>query len=225
MEKVLIIVNAKVKSEGRLLASPVTERMIGGLTAAIERENPQMTVEVATPSTLKVQTDKRPSSRTIYCPLTIQIPEIVDFPARECFRACQNVKDRRAWVQNQRGFKVSTEEPGLGDRWLPIVFDGSSVQFGEVIGEGEQPNAYQQPVAIAQSQLRALQALAVPLLKEIAAPPSVYLLQFLSEGSDVLFDRLWPFPAAPAIASLNRAPADLFGLYWQCIKQQQLLQV
>ena len=62
MDKVLIIVNAKVKAEGKIIASPVTEKMVRALTHAIEQDSPTLTIEVVTPPTLRLHGDSALSS-------------------------------------------------------------------------------------------------------------------------------------------------------------------
>ncbi|MGL5035879.1 MAG: hypothetical protein ACRC6M_18995, partial [Microcystaceae cyanobacterium] len=67
-----------------------------------------------------------------------------------------------------------------------------------------------------------LYALGFKCLEAVNAPPSVYLLQFGLSGQTVIFDRLWPFPAAPAIASLGKQNPDLFTCHWYCLNDQPL---
>ena len=61
-----------------------------------------------------------------------------------------------------------------------------------------------------------LEHLAQALIQGLNAPPAVYLLQF-SLSQSILFDRLWPFPAAPAIATMGYDPLDLFAHHWRCL--------
>ena len=50
-------------------------------------------------------------------------------------------------------------------------------------------------------------------------------LQNLLPDKEILFDRLWPFPAAPAIASLSRQQPDLFACHWRCLTGQPITDV
>lgn len=226
MDKVLIIVNAKLKGEGKLIASPVTEKMIHSLVQAIEQQNPALSIEIVTPPALRTKIDLilAAKQRPIYCPLTIQIPPSIRLPTQDIFQACQDIKARREWVTQQLGIKTNLSESSFGDRWLPVIVLSDGIRFGEVIGEREVPNAYQQPVEIAKQHRKPLMTLARKLIEGLKAPPSVYLLQFSVVEGDIVFDRLWPFPAAPAIASLSQSDPNLYTLYWQCIRKQQLIE-
>jgi hypothetical protein len=85
------------------------------------------------------------------------------------------------------------------------------------------PNSYHQPVDLDDAQRQALYNLGYQLLNSIDATPSVYLLQFaFSAEQEIIFDRLWPFPAAPAIASITVQQPDLFTCHWRCITNQSI---
>jgi hypothetical protein len=226
MDKVLIIVNAKVKAEGKLIASPVTEKMVRSLAQAIEQETPSPAIEIVTPPALRARIDLilAVKQRPIYCPLTIQIPYSLRLPAQEIFQACQDIQGRREWVAQKLGFKTNLGDASFGDRWLPVIVLPDGLRFGEVIGEGEVPNAYQQPIEVNKQHRKPLMSLARKLIEALKAPPAVYLLQFTVVEGDIVFDRLWPFPAAPAIASLSHPEPNLYHLYWQCIRKQQLIE-
>lgn len=226
MDKVLIIVNAKVKAEGKLIASPVTEKMIRSLTLAIEQDSPSFAIEIVTPPALrtKIELVLAAKQRPIYCPLTIQIPPALRLPAQDIFQACQDISGRREWVSQQLEIKVNLGSNSFGDRWLPVIVSPDGLRFGEVIGEREVPNAYQQPIEVNKQHRKPLMTLARKLIENLKAPPSVYLLQFSVLEGEIVFDRLWPFPAAPAIASLSNPEPNLYALYWQCIRKQQLIE-
>lgn len=224
MEKVIVVVNAKIKLEGKLIASPVTEKMIQSTMAAIKQDNPDRVVTVVTPALLRHGSEVLHAPHYLL-PLTLQIPSTIAFPAREVFLACQDVQGMRDWVEQKLNLTALSHHEGLGDRWLPAIVSTTDLCFGELIGEGAIPNAYQQPVEIADRQKRSLHSLAKKLLNSLNAPPAVYLLQVRLTPSQVLFDRLWPFPAAPAIASLHSANSDLYHLHWQCVQQQQLVEI
>jgi len=61
------------------------------------------------------------------------------------------------------------------------------------------------------------------LMRLLAAPPATYLVQFAVRESVIYFDRLWPFPAAPAIASIGVQEPDLFMCHWCCLSGQAVL--
>ena len=64
--------------------------------------------------------------------------------------------------------------------------------------------------------------LATDLLVSLSAVPSVYLLQFSLYSNEIVFDRLWPFPAAPALASLSGSNIDLYSCHWLCLSGQKI---
>lgn len=223
--RVTIIVNAKVKQEGRLIAaSPVTERMITALKQAILHNLPQTVVEVVAVATLWSEAAQRqtPIVGQIFCPLTIQLPHWLVFPGQKIYQVCQDIAGYRRWVTTQFGCLSHPQDQGLGDRWLPIIWTAQGPRYGEVIGEGMMPNAYQQPIELEENLRQQLQTLAFNCLEAAQAPPSVYLLQFSLLDKTILFDRLWPFPAAPAIASLGIQEPDLFTCHWLCLNDQPL---
>ena len=104
-----------------------------------------------------------------------------------------------------------------------MVLTAKGPLYGEVIGEGVIPNSFKQPIDLTDDIRQPLYYLAYELLRSIAATPAVYLLQFALRDQDVVFDRLWPFPAAPAIASLAVQSPDLFTCHWHCLTGQPIL--
>jgi hypothetical protein len=167
----------------------------------------------------------RHDSDTIYCPLTIELPDSFDFPAKNIFSACRNVGKTRQLVEQVLGYKTSVGDFGMGHFWLPIVLTNKGPLYAEVIGEGAIPNSYEQPIDLPQSIRQSLYSLGCNLLDSISATPSVYLLQFGIRGQDIIFDRLWPFPAAPALASLKWQDPDLFTCHWYCLTNQPILEL
>jgi hypothetical protein len=154
MEKVVIIINAEVSDRGQLIStSPVTQKMVEALQRNILETSPSRTVEIISAATLwskNSQTLKKDRiADTIYCPLTIQLPDYFDFPQRKIYSACKDINTRRRWVEKNLGFKTSVGDSWLGHLWLPIVLTDKPL-FGEVIGEGSMPNSYEHPVAIPQ---------------------------------------------------------------------------
>ena len=227
MEKVVIIINAEVSEQGKLLsASPVTQKMVEALQSSIAKYSaPSTAVEIVSAATLwsKHSRNIRKSrdSDTIYCPLTIQLPEYFDFPQKKIYSACKDVNARRRWVEKNLGFKTSVGDSWIGHLWLPIVLTDKPV-YAEVIGEGSMPNSYEQPIDIPSRQRKSLHSLAEQLLDSLDAPPATYLLQFSLYKGEIVFDRLWPFPAAPALITLKTQQPDLFTCHWHCLTEQSV---
>jgi len=222
-----IIVNAKVKQEGRLIAaSPVTERMVNALKETIASQSPETIIETVAVASLwsdQAQQQTQMGGR-VYCPLTIQLPRWLDFPGQKVYQACQDINARRQWVSEQLHLPLCNDANWLGDHWLPIAVTVEGLQFLPLIYEGMMPNAYEMvswDLPPYQRYRSALENLAEALVKELNAPPAVYLLQF-SVAQGLLFDRLWPFPAAPAIATINQGHANLYHYHWCCLNNLPL---
>jgi hypothetical protein len=232
MEKVVIIINAEVSDRGELIsASPVTQKMVEALQRSIEEHSlTSTTVEIISAATLWSKNSrnsvkiKESDSDTIYCPLTIQLPEYFDFPQKRIYSACKDVNSRRRWVEKKLGFKTSVGDSWLGHLWLPIIVTDRLI-FAEVIGEGSMPNSYEHPIIIPHRQLKSLHSLAHQLLDSLDAPPATYLLQFGLYKGEIIFDRLWPFPAAPALITLKTQQPDLFTCHWRCLTQQPIANI
>lgn len=220
MEKVIIIINAEVSEQGQLIsASPVTQRMVEALKQSIAALSPEIKIELVSAGMLRSKQSQasKKDSRTIYCPLTIQLPEYINFPTRKIYSDCKDIVQRRRWVEQNLGFKTSVGDSWLGHLWLPVVLTADEAIYAEVIGEGEIPNSYEQPVTIPNHQLKSLYKLADGLLDSLSAPPAVYLIQFSFHKGEIVFDRLWPFPAAPALITLKTQQPDLFACHWSCL--------
>ena len=229
MDKILIIVNAEVNTQGKLIsASPVTERMVAAIRRGIATYSSEpVAIEVVSAGSLwskgtKLGTEE---SRTIYCPLTIQLPDYFDFPAKDIFSACKDLTGRRHWVERNLGYKTSFGDHWLGHLWLPVILTKKGLLYAEVIGEGAMPNSYEQPVILSSRHRQSLHHLARNLLDSLSAIPSVYLVQFSLYNNEIVFDRLWPFPAAPALASLRSQDPDLFTCHWQCLIDRPIAEV
>lgn len=225
MRKALIIVNAEVKADGTTyLASPATKKMVMALETAIYADSPSTQVEVIAAATLWSKKSQLPQAdaNTIYCPLTIEIPSWLSFGGQKIYQDCKDIKGCRQWVEKTLGYKTSIGDSWLGDLWLPIAVTPEELIYGEIIAEGAFPNSYEQPITLDKSLSHSLYELAQGLLECLDAPPSLYLLQFRLKGQQIVFDRLWPFPAAPAIASLNYPHPNLFACYWHCLTHQPL---
>ncbi len=228
MEKVLIIINAEVNEQGQLTsASPVTERMVKALKQGIINYSSETTVEITSAGALwsKINKSNGHETQTIYCPLTIQLPEYFNFPAKEIYQDCKNITARRRWVERNLGIKTSVGDSWLGHLWLPVILNNKGIIYGEIIGEGEMPNSYEQPIELPDKHRQSLHHLASKLLDSLSAPPSVYLVQFSLYSNEIVFDRLWPFPAAPALATLRGQQPNLFICHWLCLSQQPILDI
>jgi hypothetical protein len=227
MKKALIIVNAEVNDQGRMLpTSPVTAKMVDAMKLAIANySSSSISVELVAAGSLWSKSNKPivADPQWIFCPLTIQLPDHFDFPGKEIYTACKDIVARRNWVEKKLGYKTSVGDSWLGHLWLPIVLTAKGPLYGEVIGEGAIPNSYEQPIELPERQRQSLYHLAYSLLDSLDAPPAVYLLQFSLYSNEIVFDRLWPFPAAPALASLRAQKPDLYACHWCCLTNQPLL--
>jgi len=229
MSRVLIVVDALVEEAEKLVgASPTTARMVDALKDAIAWHSPApVTVDVI-PSTdladallLPSQERNWTAEDIIWCPLTLDLPNTLKFPARNIFQACSHVTSLRQQVQ-QLGYETVGGGQRLGDLYLPVVLTAKGPLYGEVISEGEATSVYQQPVDLPDNQRQPLYHLAYQLVQSLSAPPAVYLLQFGYNEKNLVFDRLWPFPAVPAIESIGVQEPDLFTCHWHCLTSQPI---
>ncbi|XTZ20378.1 MAG: hypothetical protein ACQZ3M_02465 [cyanobacterium endosymbiont of Rhopalodia fuxianensis] len=228
MHKVIIIVNAEVNAQGAIyLGSSATRTMITALQRTISADSDSTEVDVISAASLwsNSLTYSKSNSNLIYCPLTIEIPYKFSFPRQKLYQTCKDIPGLRQWVEQNLGYKTSIRDSWLGDLWLPIVVTGKQMLYGSVIGEGTIPNSYEQPVDLDRKVEKSLHSLAQELLTSLNAPPSVYLVQFRLFSNEIIFDRLWPFPAAPAIASLRCEQPNLFTCHWYCLTQKPIVQV
>ncbi|BBA79894.1 hypothetical protein RGRSB_1467 [cyanobacterium endosymbiont of Rhopalodia gibberula] len=228
MHKVIVIVNAEVNAQGAIsLGSPATRTMVTALQRAILADSDSTEVDVISAASLWSNnlTYSKSNSNLIYCPLTIEIPPKFSFPVQKLYQTCQDIPGLQQWVEQNLGYKTSIRDSWLGDLWLPIVVTGKQMLYGSVIGEGAIPNSYEQPVELDRRVEKSLHSLAQELLTSLDAPPSVYLVQFRLLSNEIIFDRLWPFPAAPAIASLRYQQPNLFICHWYCLTQKPIVQV
>lgn len=211
MSTVLIIVDSEEQK---------TSKAVAALKQAIASYAQESTIMSAI-STIGLQGDGPPESPwgqpTIYCPLTLDLPEDFVFPNRQIYQDCRHIEANRTWATQQFGCKS-----GVGNYWLPAIATATQTHYGDIIGRGNAPDRYQQPVAIPRAQYQTLCHLTQGLLTALAAPPAVYLLQFDRNDREIVFDRLWPFPAASAIASVGAQQPDLFAYHWLCLTGQSL---
>jgi hypothetical protein len=229
MYKVLIIINAQqVSSEGTILStSPATQRMVAAFKDAILTETKEETVVkiIAAHQLLHQTTWYNPDdSEWICCPLTIEVPPQFNFPRAQLFKACRNIKRMRQWVEQNLELKTGNQIRKVwhGNYWLPMVSTNKGPLYGEVIGETQLPNAYQQPIDFSDQKRQSLYRLGYQLLDSFSAQTGVYLLQFGFQEDTLIFDRVWPFPAAPALASVGIQKPNLYACHWQCLIQKPI---
>lgn len=225
MSKVIIIVNAQVNGGKISPTEPIVEKMVIALKDTIMIEDKFHNIKIIGGADLwsKSESIFEQDPDTIYCPLTIKLPDWFNFPAQQIYCACRDLEKRRKWVQQHFGYKVTKDNLWLGDLWLPMIFTGEKTIYRDIISEGVIPNFYHQPYFLPEHFYPSLHSLGDELLKSIHAIPSVYLLQFRILEQDLIFDRLWPFPATPAIASIGKNNPDLFACHWYCLKSSSCL--
>jgi hypothetical protein len=152
-------------------------------------------------------------------PFTLDWP----FDDQGIYQACRNVTHLR---QVAAQFQVLM---GDGDYWLPIVHTAKGTLYAEAIWRNpahpELDQAYCQPLHLEDAQRQPLYRLGQQLIQHLAAPPAVYLMQFGVTAEGIIFDRLFPFPAAPAIASVGIQMPDLFACYWACRNHLPILDI
>ncbi|MBD2026034.1 hypothetical protein [Leptolyngbya sp. FACHB-711] len=154
----------------------------------------------------------------LLCPLTLNLPDSLDWKGQAIYKVCRDVEGLRDRVQQALLVPIAT-----GEFWLPIVLTAKGALYAEAICR--ENSRYYQPLHLPDLHRQALYRLAHRLLQELNAPPSVYLLQFGWTDGQIGFDRLYPFPAEAAIASLKVQTPDLFACHWQCLTSQPIFDV
>ena len=216
---VLIVVDA--------LPSAATAQMVSALKHSIlnERQHDTGVLTVAVVTASELVADQNMVGDRLLCPLTLDLPETLPFAAQALYTTC---RQSDALWQRLEHWQYAT---GKGEYWLPIVLTAKGPLYAEVIGVkadtastmlSSEP-CYEQPVHLADVQRQPLYALAQRLLRSLNAPPAVYMMQFGWQDDVLCFDRLLPFPAAPAIASLNVQTPDLFACHWSCLTAKPLV--
>jgi hypothetical protein len=226
---VLIVVEAEADGQALLTMPAAQAEMVGALKRSIAAnpisEASSETVEIVTGD--GVSAAAKSQANTILCPLTLNLPLDLHFPEQAIYQTCRNVLDLRQWVEQKLSFSI-----GEGKFWLPVVLTAKGPLYAEVIGktelaasediEHEEPD-YLQPIHLPDRWRQPLYQLGQELLRSLAAPPATYLLQFGLQNQQICFDRLFPFPAVPAIASLGIQTPDLFTCHWCCLTRQPIL--
>ena len=233
MYKTIIVINAEIQEDHKIVPiSPATETMVSSLKKVIEKNgiSPEISsksieIEIIAAAGLWSQPLPHQEEKTIYCPLTIELPESFQFPAQAIYQRCKNVAGLRQWVAKELGYQVIIERSPSPDYWLPIILSTKGPIYGEVIGEGIIPYSCEQPIDLPDEVRQPLYQLAYQLLTALDAPSAVYLLQFSLQDTQIMFNRLWPFPAAPALASLRVQQPDLYACHWYCLTDQPISEV
>ncbi|XGV95865.1 MAG: hypothetical protein ACAF41_24375 [Leptolyngbya sp. BL-A-14] len=205
-------------------SSEATAQMVSALKAAIlaEQTSESELIRVDVVSSNDLNADDWTLNKTLLCPLTLHLPAAIAFPAQAIYAACRNVEGLR---QQLTEWQYAT---GTGEFWLPIVLTAKGPLYAEVIGVKAETSssdkgagqAYAQPIHLTDTQRQPLYALGQRLLRSLKAPPAVYLMQFGWQADALCFDRLLPFPDAPALASLNVQTPHLFACHWLCLSGQ-----
>ncbi|MBE9163255.1 hypothetical protein [Tychonema sp. LEGE 06208] len=199
------------------------QKVAASLLEAIARSHPLTEVNICGISALN--SGAIASAGAIVCPMTLDVPSDLVFPGQDVFKFCRNVAVARDRVAEELLFPV-----GEGSFWLPVVHTAKGPLYAEAIAaESDKLSgelSYRQPLHLSDVWRQQLYQLAYRLLVDILnAPPATYLMQFGFVGERILFDRLWPFPAAPAIASVGLQVPDLFICHWNCLTNQPIYDI
>lgn len=221
MREIWIVVDGSVDATSDLVApSPTTAAMVAAIEQAIATHSSQnVIVRVVSSADLVNNLD---AEDILLYPLTLNLPTGFSFSHQDIYQACRDVSGLRHLVEQKWGYPTKT-----GSFWLPVVRTVRGSLYGEAIGLSNQKANlenlsleslnYSQPIHLSDARRQQIYEFAHELLKLLAAPPATYLLQFGMEGKDIYFDRLWPFPAAPALASLGVQTPDLFTCHLHCL--------
>ncbi|MGJ3251068.1 MAG: hypothetical protein ACFE0J_08050 [Elainellaceae cyanobacterium] len=180
-------------------------------------------VDVVTPSSW-LGDRARTAEDEILCPLTLNIPETLNFGGRSLYSTCRDVPALRQYVHDQWGYAG-----GSGEFWQPIVWTAKGPLYGEVIGQpadvssSDVPHHFSQPFHLVDRWRQPLYQMGYRLLNSLNATPGTYLVQFGVHHQRLCFDRLYPFPALPAIASIGVQTPNLFECHWHCLINQPIL--
>jgi hypothetical protein len=147
---------------------------------------------------------------TLYCPLTLNIPPNFQFWGQSIWQTCGDLDRLRHLCATTVGVKVGDG----GNLWLPVIWTVKDPIYSDPIELSADGNY--RSIEIDDRDLQSLQQFSNKLLTKINAPAAVYLIQAKLAETGIVFDRLFPFPATPALASLGKKP-DLFEHHWRCI--------
>jgi hypothetical protein len=156
------------------------------------------------------------NTRVIYCPMTLNLPPTFEFWGQSIGRSCQEIDRLRDLATTITGVKGGDG----GNLWLPIIWTTQDPIYGDIIGQSDDKD--RQPTHFDDLHRQSLYQLSAQLLTQLTAPPATYLLQFSQTEREIIFDRLFPFPAIPALASIGVQHPDLFDCHWRCITGQSI---
>jgi hypothetical protein len=158
--------------------------------------------------------------RAIYCPMTLNVPSTFQFWGQSIGQTCQDIDRVREVAATTTGVKVGDG----GNLWLPVIWTAKDPIYGEVIVKSDGDN-YRQPIHLGDIDRQSINRFGYQLLTQLIAPPATYLVQFSKADTGIIFDRLFPFPAIPALASIGIQQLDLFDCHWRCITGQSIVNV
>lgn len=217
MLEVWLVVDGEVNAAGELVAaSPATAIMVEALRKAIAQS--PASIKLLGKSTLN---SLNLPEEVVFCPLTLHLPSNFDFPDKAIFKACENVEFFRYLIAQKFGYIAKP-----GNFWLPVVLTQKGPIYGEAIGSesgSELDLNYFQPVHFSDAMRQQIYEMGYNILKFLEASPATYLMQFGFIDREIWFDRVLPFPAAPAIASINTQTPDLFTCHWYCLTNQPIV--
>lgn len=227
MSRVIVIVDTQVEKTEVAGVSTTLYRVEAMKKAIAYSTSAPLSVEVITSTEAALLP---PSQEIIWCPLTLDVPNTLQFWGQNIFQACRNLTSFRQQVE-ALGYRAGDGSQGQESLYLPIVLTAKGPLYGEVIGQGKATNCYQQPVDLPDNQRQPLYHLAYQLLQSLEAPPSVYLLKFGYKEQEIICDRsaqapwayrLLPFPDVPALASIGIQEPNLFTCHWHCLTNQPI---
>lgn len=228
MSQVLIIVAGLVPQANAnqltAFSDPIfPDPTVSALKQAIHTSQPDYTVQVIG-ADVAVKYAIQLGCEALLCPLTLELPRELHFPAQEIYQLCREVDSLRQWVNQQFHAAI-----GDGPFWLPIVLTTRGPLYAEAIAPSPphliSPPSYHQPLHLSDAWRQKLYRLAAQLLRSLSAPPATYLMQFGTQAGEICFDRLYPFPATPAIGSVGVQTPDLFTCHWHCLTGKPILDV
>jgi hypothetical protein len=182
--------------------------LLDAMSISIRSIDPNVTIESIDLTELPATGDRN----TTYCWLTMS-------GNREIDRLCRDLSALRQLAVDTTGVKTGDG----GNLWLPVIWTARGPIYGEAIGRTD--DRYQQPIHLDDPTRQPLYQFAYRLLDRISPPPATYLIQFQSSPAGLIFDRLLPFPAAPATASIGVQQPNLFDCHWLCLNNLPIVDV
>jgi hypothetical protein len=220
--QVWILVDAPLDSKGCFSLSPELKTLTKALQEAIAL--PGLAASAIPVTVASVQQSPAIADPDQVIPLTLNVPSDLSFPERSLYDRCREIATLRQELKTQLGCRV-----GSGSYWLPVVLTAKGPLYAEVIGQNPLSSTagspYLQPVHLGDRWRQPLYPLAHQVLEYLNATPGVYLMQFGFDQGQVVFDRLFPFPAEMAIASLGVQTPNLLECHWRCLTHQPILDV